>query len=64
MTKENKQVRESGKYRVSVVEQKTERVLWQRHFTKPLLWLSVIAAMAPPLRSSCFATLFFQPVWM
>ncbi len=45
MTKENKQVRESGKYRVSVVEQKTERVLWQRHFTKPLLWLSILAAV-------------------
>ena len=45
MTKENKQVRESGKYRVSVVEQKTERVPWQRHFTKPLLWLSILAAV-------------------
>ena len=45
MTKENKQVRESKKYRVSLVEQKSERVLWQRHFTMPLLWLSIIAAV-------------------
>jgi len=44
MTKENNRGRESKRYRVSLVEQKTERVLWQRHFTKPLLWLSVIAA--------------------
>ena len=43
MTKENNRGRESKRYRVSLVEQKTERVLWQRHFTKPLLWLSVIA---------------------
>ena len=44
MTKENNRGRESKRYRVSLVEQKTERVLGQRHFTKPLLWLSVIAA--------------------
>ena len=44
MTKENNRGRESKRYRVSLVEQKTERVLWQRHFTKPLLWLSVTAA--------------------
>ena len=45
MTKENNPVREPRKYRVSLVEQKTERVVWQRHFTKTLLWLSVIAAV-------------------
>ena len=42
MTKENKGSR-PRKYKVSVTEHETERLLWQRIFTRTLLWLSAIA---------------------
>lgn len=45
MTKENKKGSKPRKYRISLVEQETQRMLWQRHFTRPLLWLSAISAV-------------------
>lgn len=44
MTKENKTGPTRRKYRVSLVEEQTQRLVWQRRFTRPLLWLSVISA--------------------
>ena len=44
MTKENKTGPTRRKYRVSLVEEQTQRLVWQRRFTPPLLWLSVISA--------------------
>lgn len=45
MTKEKKEEPKQRKYRVSLVEEETQRMLWQRHFTRPLLWLSAISAL-------------------
>lgn len=41
MTKEKRPAR-FRKYRISLVEQESQRILWQRHFTWALLWLSGI----------------------
>ena len=45
MTKENKEALKPRKYRVSLVEEETQRLLWGRNFTRPLLWLSAISAL-------------------
>ena len=42
MTKENRGAK-PRKYRISLVEQESQRLLWQRNFTRTLLWLSGIA---------------------
>ena len=45
MTKENMTERKSRKFRISVVEQETQRLLWHRNFTKTLLWFFAVAAV-------------------
>ena len=44
MTKE-KRDSNPRKYKISLVEQESQRELWQRNFTTTLLWLSGIAAV-------------------
>lgn len=44
MTKENG-TSKPRKYRVSLLEQETHRFVWQRNFTRPLLWLTGIAVV-------------------
>ena len=44
MTKEKRDV-PPRKYKISLVEQESERMLWQRNFTTTLLWLSGIAVV-------------------
>ena len=44
MTKEKRAAR-SRKYRISLVEQESQRILWQRNFTWTLLWLSGITVV-------------------
>lgn len=45
MTKEKKAAAKPRKYRISLVEQETQQLLWQRNFTKTLLWLSALSAV-------------------
>ena len=45
MTKENKRSRDPGNYRISLVDQVSQRVLWHREFTRALLWIWAIASV-------------------